>query len=249
MSRAQAPLRGISAGATHQGNVRQINEDAYLDRPDIGLWAVADGMGGHDAGDLASRLVVHALETAPQHKVLGRAVASLRTCLGAANRRLHAEAQSRGVSLIGSTLVALLARQGHCVSLWVGDSRIYRLRDGILHRISHDHSHVQALVDQGLLASDAAEEHPAANVVTRAMGTEEIPEIDARICEIKNGDRFLLCTDGLTKELPEDDCAELLTRMTVKAAPQALIDETRKRGARDNVTAVVVDFLPSETTP
>ncbi|WP_089724894.1 PP2C family protein-serine/threonine phosphatase [Candidatus Thiosymbion oneisti] len=249
MNRANLLLSGISAGATHRGNVREVNEDAYLDRPDRGLWAVADGMGGHAAGDLASRLVVQTLETAPQHPFLGLAVASLRDCLGDANRRLGAEARRRGEAVIGSTLAALMAMGGHCVSLWVGDSRIYRLRNGTLHRLSHDHSQVQALVDQGRLSPDAMEEHPAAHVVTRALGAGELLEVDAQLCEIKNGDRFLLCTDGLTREIPEGDILEFLARIGLNAAPQALIDEACKRGARDNVTAVVVDFLAPEATP
>lgn len=248
MNHTNAQPRGISAGATHCGNVRDVNKDAYLDRPDGGLWAVADGMGGHAAGDLASRLVVQALETAPQHRFLGRAVASLRDCLGDANRRLGAEARRRGEAVIGSTLAALVAVGGHCVSLWVGDSRIYRLRNGILHRLSHDHSRVQALVDQGRISPHEMEEHPQAHVITRALGAGELLEMDAQICEIKNGDRFLLCTDGLTREVPEGDIAELSARIALNAVPQALIEEACKRGARDNVTAVVVDFPPPEAT-
>jgi len=248
MNYTNAQLRGISAGATHRGVVRKANEDAYLDRPDRGLWAVADGMGGHAAGDLASRLVVQALETAPQHRFLGRAVASLRDCLGDANRRLGIEARHRGEAIIGSTLAALVAMGGHCVLLWVGDSRVYRLRNGTLHRLSHDHGRVQALVDQGRLSPDLAEEHPDAHVITRALGAGERLEVDAQICELKSGDRFLLCTDGLTREIPEGDIAELSARMALNAVPQTLIDEACKRGARDNVTAVVVDFPPPETT-
>jgi len=248
MSHANAWLRGISAGATHRGKVRQVNEDAYLDRPDRGLWAVADGMGGHTAGDLASRMIVQALEAAPQHRFPGRTVASLRACLGDINRRLCAEAQRRGVTAIGSTLAAVSAAEGQCILLWAGDSRIYRLRNGVLHRLSHDHSQVQALVDQGLLAPDAMEAHPAAHVVTRAVGAVELLEVDAQLCALKSHDRFLLCTDGLTKEVSESDIAELLARTALNAAPQALIDETCNRGARDNVAAVVVDFLPPEAT-
>jgi len=246
MNHTNAQLRGISAGATHRGIVRKANEDAYLDRPDRGLWAVADGMGGHAAGDLASRLVVQALETVPQHRFLGRAVASLRDCLGDANRRLGVEARRRGERVIGSTLATLVAMGEQCVLLWVGDSRIYRLRNGTLHRLSHDHSRVQALVD---LSPDATEEHPAAHVITRALGAGERLEVDAQICALKSGDRFLLCTDGLTREIPEGDIAELAARIALNAVSQALIDAACQRGARDNATAVVVDFLPPEATP
>jgi len=246
MNHTNVQLRGISAGATHRGNVRDVNQDAYLDRPERGLWAVADGMGGHAAGDLASRLVVQALETAPQHRFLGRAVASLRDCLSDANRCLGVEARRRRERVIGSTLAALVAMGGHCVSLWAGDSRIYRLRNGTLHQLSHDHSRVQALVDRGELSPDVMEEHSMAHIITRALGAGEQLEVDAQICELKHGDRLLLCTDGLTREVPEDDIAQLAARIALNAVPQTLIDEACKRGARDNVTAVVVDFLSPE---
>jgi len=217
MNHTNVQLRGISAGATHRGNVRDVNQDAYLDRPERGLWAVADGMGGHAAGDL-----------------------------GDANRRLGVEARRRRERVIGSTLAALVAMGGHCVSLWAGDSRIYRLRNGTLHQLSHDHSRVQALVDQGEPSPDAMEEHSMAHIITRALGAGEQLEVDAQICELKHGDRFLLCTDGLTREVPEDDIAQLAARIALNAVPQTLIDEACKRGARDNVTAVVVDFLSPE---
>jgi protein phosphatase len=246
MSRSPPPLHWTSAGATDPGQVRQINEDAYLDGPNIGLWAVADGMGGHAAGDLASRSVIHALATASQHRFLGRGVANLRACLADANRRLCAEARQRGVSVIGSTVAALFVLGGHCALLWVGDSRIYRLRGGILHRLSHDHSQVQDLVDQGLLTQESAEAHPAANIITRAVGADDRLQVDAQICEVKNGDRFLLCTDGLTKEVSEAEIAELTGRVAVNALPRALIDQACKRGARDNVTVVAVQFQTSE---
>jgi protein phosphatase len=246
MSRLQPPVHWTSAGATDRGQVRQINEDAYLDGPEQGLWAVADGMGGHAAGDLASRSVIQALATAPQQRFLGRGVAILQACLADANRRLCAEARQRGVSIIGSTVAALYAIRAHCVLLWVGDSRIYRLRRGILYRLSHDHSQVQDLVDQGLLAPEAAETYPAANIITRAVGADDMLQVDAQICEVKNGDRFLLCSDGLTKELSEAEIAELMGRVAVDALPRVLIDEACRRGARDNVTVVAVQFQTSD---
>lgn len=247
-SSARVRSQWISAAATHRGQVRKVNEDAYLDRPDIGLWAVADGMGGHTAGTLASRTVVQALETASQQQFLGRAVANLRSSLVAANLRLREEATRRGVGVIGSTVAALVAVGGHCVLMWAGDSRIYRLRRGMLHRLSRDHSHVQELVDQGRLAPDSADAHPAANVVTRAVGARQSLEIDAQICEIKNDDRFLLCSDGLTKELTEQEIADELARIDVDGLPQALVNQARERGGRDNVTVVVVQFLSPDAT-
>lgn len=240
MGPASSQLPWISAGITHRGAVRQLNEDAYLDRPDIGLWAVADGMGGHAAGDFASRLVVQALEGAAQQKYLGQTITSLRNSLAEANRRLCGEAQQRGVAVIGCTVAALAAVPGHCVLLWAGDSRIYRLRKGNLQQLSRDHSYVQELVDRGLLSPDSAETHPAGNIVTRAVGAAATLEVDTQICEIQSGDYYLLCTDGLTKEVPENEIAELLGQSAVDELPRVLVDQACQRGGRDNVTAVVV---------
>jgi protein phosphatase len=136
----------------------------------------------------------------------------------------------------------LLAARRHCVLLWVGDSRIYRLRQGALQRLSHDHSKVQDLVDRGLLSRHRADTHPAANVITRAVGANGPFQVDARICEVKHQDRFLLCTDGLTGELREEEIARLLAQGETRTVPQTLIEEACKRGARDNVTAVAIEF-------
>ena len=235
-----------SAAATDLGRARQINEDAYLDRPDLGLWAVADGMGGHAAGDVASRMVAQALETMPPPVFLGQAAFDLRCRLSDANRQLRAEATRRGKRIIGSTVAVLLALGGHCVLLWAGDSRIYRLHRGLLRRLSHDHSQVEELVEQGLLAREAAELHPAANIVTRAVGADDEIEVDAQIYPLENGDRFLLCTDGLTKEIPEREIPPVLSRGTARDNAEMLVRNACERGAKDNVTSVVVHFSTGE---
>jgi len=238
-----------SAAATDKGHVRQVNEDAFLDRPDIGLWAVADGMGGHEAGDLASRLVVETLATTPPPRFLGRTVFDVRDRLAAVNRRLRAAAAEQGRGLIGSTVVAMVALGGRCVLLWAGDSRAYRLRGGRLERLSHDHSHVQELVDRGLLAREAAESHPAANIVTRAVGADETLDVDSQMHEIRDGDSYLLCTDGLTKEISEPRIRDILAQDSVPEAAAALVRQACTRGARDNVTAVVVRFSIKTAIP
>lgn len=242
MSAPHSLFRWVSAAASDRGRVRVINEDAFLDRPDLGLWVVADGMGGHDAGDLASREVVQALATTPQPVFLGRAVFDLRRRLADADQRLRDEAVRRGNSVIGSTVAAMLALGGHCVLLWVGDSRVYRLRAGTLRRLSRDHSQVEELIDHGLLAREDAESHPAANIITRAVGAGSALEIDALIHRLRDGDRFLLCTDGLTKEMSEPEISAVLAQNPVKQAAHALVHHACLRGAKDNVTVVVVSF-------
>lgn len=246
MSPARTGFRWISAAVTNPGRVRQVNEDAYLNRPDLGLWAVADGMGGHAGGDLASRVVVQTLETVPPPVFLGRAAFDLRRRLADANRQLRAEAARRGTGIVGSTVAVLLALGESCVLLWAGDSRIYRLRGGVLRRLSHDHSQVEELVEQGLLAREVAERHPAANIVTRAVGAADELEVDAQIFPLGNGDRFLLCTDGLTKEIPERAILPALLRGTAKENATMLVQNACERGAKDNVTGVVVHFSVDE---
>jgi protein phosphatase len=242
MSASPVRFSWISAGFTDAGRVRAVNEDALLDRADLGLWAVADGMGGHQAGDLASRLVVEALGSAPAPTFLGRAVTDLRRRLAAVNQRLLTEASSRGEGIIGSTVATLLAVGGHCVLLWAGDSRIYRLRDNRLRQLTRDHSHVGELVEQGVLKREDAEHHPAANVITRAVGADARLVVDTQIQELCGRDRFLLCTDGLTRELSEEEIGELLDGDDLDQAARALVQHACDAGARDNVTVVIVAF-------
>ncbi|MEA3275767.1 MAG: protein phosphatase 2C domain-containing protein [Pseudomonadota bacterium] len=247
MTNLHPGFRWSSASVTDAGRVRQVNEDACLERPDIGLWAVADGVGGHEAGDLASRTVVQALDSTPVPLFMGQAVADLRRRLLEANHRLRSEADRRGQGIIGSTVALLVALHDHCTFLWVGDSRVYRLRGRALQRLSRDHSQVEDLIDQGLLDRRAAENHPAANVITRAVGAAEVLEIDAQTLQIKDGDCFLLCTDGLTKEVSEREIAAALSGSDVVDAVPALIDLACDRGARDNVTAVAIRFSAEGT--
>jgi protein phosphatase len=224
------------------GKIRSLNEDAYLDRPDIGLWVVADGMGGHDAGDLASRSVVESLAGIGRQANLGSYVDELRLRLLSVNRALREEAERRSESVIGSTVAALIAVGRHAVAVWAGDSRVYLFRDGTLRPLTHDHSQVEELIAEGSLTRDQAENHPAANVITRAVGGDDDLRLDAQIQEILDQDICLLCTDGLTKEVKEQEIAETLRDSDPRLAPQLLVNLACRRGARDNVTVVAVRF-------
>jgi protein phosphatase len=224
--------------------VRATNQDAFLDRPDLGLWAVADGMGGHSDGALASRTIVEGLSQLPHPRRLGSSVRAIRGVLQRVNQELISQAAVRADGdLIGSTAVVLLAAGGHCAVLWVGDSRAYRLRDGHLTRITVDHSQVQALVDGGLLPSEGADDHPLSNVLLRALGSEETLLVDGRIERLVAGDRYLLCSDGLYRELDPATLATTLGSGPPAEAVQVLVQQACERGGRDNVTAVVIDFL------
>lgn len=229
-----------SAAATHVGTVRKLNEDAWLDRPDLGLWAVADGMGGHEAGDYASRAIVHALHDLDPPASAPDFLSAVGDCLAAVNAGLRGTAAERGVSLIGSTVVALLTFDGHFACLWAGDSRLYRLRNGGLEQITKDHSQVQELVDAGVIDADAAEQHPAANVITRAIGAGDVLDLDLRQGRIEQGDVFLLCSDGLFKALPEQDIAAIVASNPIETGAQRLIERALAAQASDNVTVVIV---------
>jgi protein phosphatase/serine/threonine-protein phosphatase Stp1 len=227
-----------SLAATHPGTVRPRNEDAFIDRPDIGLWAVADGAGGHGAGDVASAAAIAALEDLPAGLSAAEMLAQLRLRITAVHAALQRQAQQAGPGrIIATTLVVLLARGGHYACLWAGDSRIYLLRQGEFTRLTRDHSLVQDLVDQGLLAEADAEGHPQANVITRAIGAEGELELDKVSARIAPGDLFLLCSDGLFKAIPEAGIAAMLA---AGDGPQALLDAALANGARDNVTAITV---------
>jgi serine/threonine protein phosphatase PrpC len=236
-------MHWVSAVLTDVGKVRKINEDACAAWPEHGVWVVADGMGGHDAGDLASSSIVEALAGVGRQPSLSDLVDRVEDTLLQVNRALLAEASNRSAeTTIGSTVVVLLASGSHCACLWAGDSRIYRLRDGRLRQISQDHSQVMDMVEQGLLLREDAEFHPAANVVTRAVGAAEELFLDIEVEELNPGDRFLLCSDGLTKEVQEAEIAQLVQQGSCSDVCDRLVGLTLERGSRDNVSVVVVDF-------
>jgi len=245
MTTAKQTMRWFSAGATHPGVVRSMNQDAFLDRPDIGLWAVADGMGGHASGERASRLVVEELARLPAPELLGRSVRHAECLITEANRRLIDEADARGEEIIGTTVVVLLAMGAACALLWVGDSRMYRLRDDRLEQLTQDHTEVQQWVSEGKLSAEQAESHPYAGVLSRAVGAEDEINVDSVLETLLHGDRYLLCSDGLTKELTHERIQQLLGSGEPREVVQILVQNACAAGGRDNVTAVVVDFLNS----
>ncbi|HYF19298.1 MAG TPA: protein phosphatase 2C domain-containing protein, partial [Ramlibacter sp.] len=217
-----------STAVTHRGAVRPRNEDSLVSRPDLGLWAVADGAGGHGAGDVASQAVVAALNGIPPGLTAAELLAQLRLRLAGVHRQLLEEAERQGPGrVIATTVVALVARGGHFACLWAGDSRAYLLRDGRLQRITRDHSLVQELVDQGNITEEQAEDHPQGNVITRAVGAGGQLTLDKTTGPIGRGDRFLLCSDGLYRTLDETTMAGLLAG---DDAANALVQLAVERG-------------------
>jgi len=239
--------RMTSASASHIGRVRSVNEDSFLERPDIGLWAVADGMGGHSRGDLASQTVCQFLAEIEQPESGLELLNAVRAALHNAHAALLAHAAKLdGQQTVGTTVVVLLIYQDHYACVWAGDSRCYLFRDGSLTRITHDHSVVQGMIDSGVLNESEAEKHPLANVVTQALGAPGDLGLSTVHGPLASGDLLLLCSDGLTRMVPDPVIETLMADRGVDGADpladgvDSLIDAALSGGGRDNITAVVV---------
>lgn len=225
-----------SAARTDVGRVRSRNEDACLAQPQRGLWAVADGMGGHAFGDVASRTVIDALDRLPPPTGLAGFIDAARAALAQVNGALRAEARTRHVPVMGSTVVVLLACGIEAACLWAGDSRIYLYRHGRLQQLTRDHSQAAALQARGIDAASAA---VAANMITRAVGASDTLEVDVTTLAIHDGDVFLLCSDGLSNPVPEPDIRDALAGGDCADAARTLVDQALANGGRDNVTVVI----------
>lgn len=234
-SRTGFSWRGASA--TSKGNVRAHNEDSILDLSACGLWVVADGMGGHNAGDVASRMIVEALAGFERRASPSALLDDLEDRLTEVNQRLYAESLVSDAGMSGSTIVALLAFERHCISVWAGDSRVYRSRGGAIEQITRDHSEAQEAIDGG--APDA---NAASNVITRAVGGGQELHLDIELRELRNHDRYLLCSDGLYREISENDMAQHLTANDPEGACKALMKQALGGPCSDNVSVIVVEF-------
>ncbi|CAE6827871.1 Protein phosphatase PrpC [Paraburkholderia domus] len=233
-------FRWTSSARSDVGRVREINEDACLAQPEPGRWAVADGMGGHAVGDLASRLVIDALSRLAPPRAMKTCIADARTRLQTANRQLRDEAARRQVQRIGSTVIVLLACDRFCGYLWAGDSRLYLYREGQLRQLTRDHSQVQELKALGVITDEEARHHPAQHMITRAVGATDVLELDDDAIEVADGDVFLLCSDGLSNEVSDAEILAVLTSVACERASDELVELAIAHGGRDNVTAVVV---------
>jgi serine/threonine protein phosphatase Stp1 len=226
---------------THVGLRRKVNEDSLAVRTERGLWAVADGMGGHEAGDVASAKVAEALLGLPIVYGLDPLVESAIGALRKVNGELIDLAGTTDVERsIGSTVVGLAIAGQEFRCFWAGDSRAYRLRDGQIMQLTRDHSLVQSLVDAGMLDPADAENHPNANVITRAVGVGPELNVETMSGEVKTGDLFVLASDGLTRLVTDGEMASELGSGTMDEAADRLIEMVLARGAPDNATIVMV---------
>ena len=243
-------------GLSHVGRQRQHNEDNFLVADEAKLYLVADGMGGHAAGEIASKIAVDSISEFIVHtkeddgtwphaydEHFGRATNRLMAALRLANTRvleaMRKDARLRGM---GTTVVACLADDAKMSVAHVGDSRAYLIRDGAMSRLTNDHSWVFEQVQAGMLTEAEAEKHPLRNVITRALGGALSVTPDAAVVESQSGDVYLLCSDGLTGMVPEDEILRVVSENghDLEKACQKLIDIANERGGLDNVTAILV---------
>jgi protein phosphatase len=235
----------IEAGAaTHVGKVRRHNEDNFIVATPRGLWAVADGMGGLAAGDVASCVVVEELSAVASAASAAELLESCEQRIINANSRLRKLSDERG-ALIGTTVAVLLIFDGHFAGVWSGDSRIYRIRRRRIEQISVDHSEVQELIAEGRLTPEEARTWPRRNVITRAIGVNDHPELDIKGGALEPGDIFVICSDGLTNHVTDEEILTLASENPPQQACDLLVGLTLDRGATDNVTVVAVVYDPT----
>ena len=242
------PIRWKSVEKSHVGLVRETNEDAVLSLSEQQLWAVADGMGGHEAGNIASDMIVSALGSLEFTDSLNETVDRVEDCLIDVNHRIleYADSMLDGRTL-GSTVVTLVIKGRVGVCLWAGDSRLLRYRNRQLVQLSRDHSQVEELVAQGQIAPEEAKNHPDASVITRAVGADAKIYIDIIEFNVQQGDIYLLCSDGLSNLVSNESIADTLASLPIEQAVDALIQEALKYGADDNVSVILVQEEPDKT--
>ena len=238
----------ITYGAvTHVGQVRTGNEDSLL--ADNNVFMVADGMGGHNAGEIASLMAVEQLREAAGSII---AETDLVKALESANEVIYAESMTNHLHHgMGTTLAAMVVLDNNSIVVaHVGDSRVYMWHDKALTRLSKDHSYVQELVDEGIVSIDEARTHPRRNIVTRALGIDAEVDVEANTFPVTVGAWYVLCSDGLVDEISDADIAKVLQRCTTPhEAAQALVDAANAAGGRDNITVIVVSTASPHAEP
>lgn len=230
----------MAAARSHIGSVRTVNEDRLLNDEWRCLWAISDGMGGHSRGDMAAQLVVTALGTVGSDGTPITA-ASIDVAMRNANAELFAQNGQAG-SQSGATVAGLTFVGGKATIFWAGDSRVYRLRDTMLGLLTRDDRVVQEMIDAGVISERQARNHPRATVITRAIGATQTVELSYRHEDIAAGDTFLICSDGLTDLVEEDEIATSLNGDIDDAAGQ-LIRRALAQGGHDNVSIVIVRVM------
>jgi serine/threonine protein phosphatase PrpC len=233
----------LSHGLSHQGKVRDHNEDSFLDLNSEGLWAVADGAGGHEKGEVASQLIIEELSLFKPYDDLKSSVNWIIDRLRKVNEQLilmRSDLTNGG--LIGSTVCILFVHEKHCVCIWSGDSRVYSYQKSKLSLLTQDHNRMEEFSRAGFDEQELAN-YPVAGQLVKAVGATTILSVDVQLYELHDGEVFLLCSDGLTGELDDTEIAVILGEdVEPKSITEKLLESVLQRRARDNVTAIVVSF-------
>lgn len=227
---------------THRGNVRAVNEDAVLALPDVGVWLVSDGMGGHAGGQFSSQTVADSVAMLIPDESGGLRADAVVKAITSAHAIIKCEAERIGVDVMGATVVALILRDGRYVGLWSGDSRLYRFRGNVLDMLSTDHSAVAELVLAGTMTWDEADHSPLSNQITQAVGVGDDPGLEAVEGSVESGDRFLLCSDGLTKYASSETMRDIMADASIERVGEKLLGIALDGGGDDNISVVVVDI-------
>jgi protein phosphatase len=235
-----AEFTWISAARTDTGLVREANEDNYYENRQLGVWVVADGMGGHARGAEASQAIVESLANIETFKNLDALEKIIHQKLQKAHQQLRDRAVEKGEEIIGSTVAALLLFEDSFSCIWAGDSRIYLSRLGELNQLTRDHTQANEFVELGLLEPGQAMEHPSGHLLTRAVGGDVVLELETVRHQLHDNDMFLLCSDGLVNEVSSTEIATELIRGDCAKACDNLLNLVLERGAPDNVTLIVV---------
>ncbi len=231
------------SATTHVGHKRKINEDSILALPDQQIWTVSDGMGGHAGGDFASQTVVDSIAMIDPGLDPAALLSALRGAIRSAHDVIVRESEQRGSGTIGATVVTFVAANGHFAAFWAGDSRLYRLQSGGIEMLTSDHSVVADLVHAGQMTWDEAEQHPQSNAITRAVGVGDDLELDKIRGELFPGDRFLLCSDGLTKYATFATLERVLRAEPIETVADTLQQIALDGGGADNISIIVIDVL------
>lgn len=226
---------------SHTGHVREVNEDAILALPDHGIWVVSDGMGGHEAGDFASLRIVETIALVPKGLSPADNLKAVRQALETAHSDIHQESIKRGGVTIGATVIVLIVASGHFVCLWAGDSRLYRMRNQMLEQVSQDHTVIAQLISENKMTASEANKLPQNSAITNAIGVGKKVEIEKRRGETTTGDRFLLCSDGLSSYAEDSEIEEMLTNCPIETVADVLMQTALDAGGADNISIIVVD--------
>ena len=236
-------FRITSNGVTHTGHVRTRNEDSILLLPEESLWTVADGMGGHHAGDFASQTITQNLGLFKQQQSIDDSILLLEENVINSNTIIRRKSEKLGKSAtIGSTVVCLHIWRNFAFIFWAGDSRLYRFRNNKFERITEDHSYVEELVKMGKIEAKDAEAHPAANVVLKAVGIDDILRMDFDYFELLDEDILIICSDGLYKDLEDRKITSVIKANTgdMGSLAEALLISSLNAGGTDNTSIVVL---------